>query len=25
VADATAEEYVKKFGSDVLDKIRNTR
>lgn len=25
VADATAEEYVKKFGGDVLDKIRNTR
>jgi tripartite ATP-independent transporter DctP family solute receptor len=25
VADATADEYVKKFGSDVLDKIRNTR
>jgi tripartite ATP-independent transporter DctP family solute receptor len=25
VADATAEEYVKKFGRDVLDKIRNTR
>ena len=25
VADATAEEYVKKFGSDVLDKIKNMR
>ncbi len=25
VAEATAEEYVKKFGRDVLDKIRNTR
>jgi tripartite ATP-independent transporter DctP family solute receptor len=25
VADATAEEYVKKFGSEVVDKIRNTR
>jgi tripartite ATP-independent transporter DctP family solute receptor len=25
VADATAEEYVKKFGREVVDKIRNTR
>lgn len=25
VADATAEEYVKKFGHDILDKIRSTR
>jgi len=25
VADATAEEYVKKFGRDTLDKIRSTR
>lgn len=25
VADAVAEDYVKKFGRDVLDKIRNTR
>lgn len=25
VADATAEEYVKKFGKDVLERIKNTR
>ena len=25
VADATAEDYVKKFGRDILDKIRSTR
>ena len=25
VADATAEEYVKKFGKDILERIKNTR